>query len=112
MDNVFTKLATMSSIIRFFPAPFPPWSRSILTETRQVCSLEYEGGITATMTMSAFTEDICDRGTRIHGTKGELIGDMKTFVRDRLRPSLAHSASHLQYRIADDSFLYRLCLTF
>jgi hypothetical protein len=26
------------------------------------------------------TEDICDRGTRIQGTKGELIGDMKTFV--------------------------------
>lgn len=30
--------------------------------------------------MVAFTEDICDRGTRIQGTKGELIGDMKDFV--------------------------------
>jgi hypothetical protein len=26
------------------------------------------------------TEEICNRGTVIHGTKGELIGDMKTFV--------------------------------
>lgn len=31
------------------------------------------------MTMSAFTESICDRDTRIQGTKLELIGDMVTF---------------------------------
>ncbi|WWD17686.1 hypothetical protein CI109_102127 [Kwoniella shandongensis] len=46
----------------------------------QVVNIEYEGGVTASMTMSAFTEAICDRGTRIHGTKGELIGDMETFT--------------------------------
>ncbi|ADV25526.1 streptomycin biosynthesis protein StrI [Cryptococcus gattii E566] len=46
----------------------------------QVVSIEYEGGVTASMTMVAFTEAICDRGTRIQGTKGELIGDMATFT--------------------------------
>ena len=69
----------------------------------QVVNIEYEGGVTASMTMSAcrflfqyhkrsrvvvllilmnslVTESVCDRGTRIQGTKGELIGDMVTFV--------------------------------
>ncbi|OWT36060.1 streptomycin biosynthesis protein StrI [Cryptococcus neoformans Bt1] len=46
----------------------------------QVVNIEYEGGVTASMTMVAFTEAICDRGTRIQGTKGELIGDMVTFT--------------------------------
>ncbi|QYT04668.1 hypothetical protein H0G86_011572 [Trichoderma simmonsii] len=45
----------------------------------QVVNIEYEGGVTASMTMSAFTESECFRGTRIQGTKGELIGDMITF---------------------------------
>ena len=27
------------------------------------------------------TEAICERGTRISGTKGEIIGDMESFVR-------------------------------
>lgn len=31
--------------------------------------------------MRAVTEAICDRGTRIQGSKGELIGDMSSFVR-------------------------------
>ena len=75
----------------------------------QVVLIEYEGGVTASMTMSAckfflsaeeflagliltlvslvVTEDICDRGTKIHGTKGELIGDMRTFVRSIPLPS-------------------------
>ena len=94
----------------------------------QVVNIEYEGGVTASMTMSAcktlfiylvlFDEDAltvgspvteaeCDRGTRIQGTKGELIGDMETFVSswrfgpkasrlwkiptDRTRPSLISS---------------------
>ncbi|ORY34263.1 putative NAD-binding Rossmann fold oxidoreductase [Naematelia encephala] len=46
----------------------------------QVVNVEYEGGVTGSITMSAFTEAICDRGTRIQGTKGELIGDMQTFT--------------------------------
>ncbi|KAK1925438.1 putative NAD-binding Rossmann fold oxidoreductase [Papiliotrema laurentii] len=46
----------------------------------QVVNIEYEGGTTASLTMSAFTESQCDRGTKIHGTKGEIIGDMHTFT--------------------------------
>lgn len=63
----------------------------------QIVNIEYEGGITASVTMSAcmatklqlylalltkftVTESVCQRGTRIQGTKGELIGDMTTFV--------------------------------
>lgn len=46
----------------------------------QVVNIEYEGGVTASMTMSAFTESECNRATVIQGTKGELRGDMKTFT--------------------------------
>lgn len=67
----------------------------------QVVNIEYVGGVTASMTMSAcesvqvymsdketalsaddtVTESECDRSTVIQGTKGELRGDMVTFVR-------------------------------
>ncbi|KAL1406703.1 hypothetical protein Q8F55_008409 [Vanrija albida] len=46
----------------------------------QVVNVEYEDGVTAAITMSAFTEAECNRGTVIHGTRGELIGDMETFT--------------------------------
>ncbi|ORX37400.1 putative NAD-binding Rossmann fold oxidoreductase [Kockovaella imperatae] len=46
----------------------------------QVVNVEYDGGVTANITMSAFTEAECERSTRIHGTKGELIGDMTSFT--------------------------------
>jgi len=46
----------------------------------QVVNIEYEGGVTANMTMSAFTEAECARRTVIQGTRGELVGDMNTFV--------------------------------
>jgi predicted dehydrogenase len=39
----------------------------------QVVSLEFEGGITASFTMTAFTSTGKDRRTRIMGTKGEII---------------------------------------
>ncbi|KAK3196308.1 hypothetical protein K4F52_000689 [Lecanicillium sp. MT-2017a] len=59
----------------------------------QVVNVEYDGGVTASITMSAFTESVCGRGTRIQGTKGELIGDMDTFdVFDFLTRTKTHHA--------------------
>lgn len=46
----------------------------------QVVNLEFSGGETVSFTMVAFTEKICERETRIHFTKGELIGDMDSFT--------------------------------
>lgn len=63
----------------------------------QIVNVEYEGGVTASITMSAFTESICDRGTRIQGTKGELIGDMTTFdVFDFLTRTKKHYSPKLE----------------
>ncbi|KAJ3191274.1 hypothetical protein HK101_007923 [Irineochytrium annulatum] len=46
----------------------------------QVVNIELDGGrVTASFTMVAFTESICQRRTWIHGTKGEIEGDMQTF---------------------------------
>lgn len=46
----------------------------------QVVNIEFESGATANITMVAFSEVVCNRSTRIHGTRGELIGDMTTFT--------------------------------
>lgn len=64
----------------------------------QTVTLEYEGGVTASIVMSAcecsvysnrwplsaeiepVSEAECQRSTRIAGTKGELIGNMDSFV--------------------------------
>ncbi|KAK0388501.1 hypothetical protein NLU13_4744 [Sarocladium strictum] len=63
----------------------------------QVVNLEFEGGVTASVTMSAFTEQVCQRGTSIQGTKGELIGDMTTFdVFDFLTRERTHHAPKLE----------------
>ncbi|MFR9795118.1 Gfo/Idh/MocA family protein [Streptomyces sp. MS06] len=44
----------------------------------QVVAMEYPGGATATFTMTAFTEAVGNRSTRIFGTHGELVGDGQT----------------------------------
>jgi predicted dehydrogenase len=38
----------------------------------QVVNMQFNDGATATMTMIAFTKDVCSRKTKIYGTKGEL----------------------------------------
>lgn len=43
-------------------------------------NIEFDNGSTASFTMVAFTDAICDRKTHLHFTHGELIGDMKTFT--------------------------------
>lgn len=37
----------------------------------QVVNMEFEGGRTASFTLSAFTQQVCQRSTRISGTKCE-----------------------------------------
>lgn len=44
----------------------------------QVTNLEFEGGVTASVTMTAFTQD-CTRAIEIMGTKGYLKGEMNKF---------------------------------
>ncbi|KAJ1023598.1 hypothetical protein NDA16_003215 [Ustilago loliicola] len=46
----------------------------------QVVNIEFESGATANITMVAFSEVVCNRSTRIHGTRGELIGNMESFT--------------------------------
>ena len=62
----------------------------------QVLALSYEGGITATMTMTAFSRGRA-RETRVFGTRGELYGDGSSVtVYDFLTDSTTiHESSHV-----------------
>lgn len=43
-------------------------------------NIQYTDGTTASFTMVAFTKQVCNRVTRIHGSHGEIVGDMATFT--------------------------------
>ncbi|EFA80258.1 putative oxidoreductase [Heterostelium album PN500] len=49
---------------------------------QQVVNMEFEGGKTCSFSMVAFTEEICERKTRIHGSHGQLICDGHTIIWD------------------------------
>lgn len=58
-----------------------PYSRCVFycdndVVDHQVTNIEFENGLTAHLTMTAFTED-CDRRIFIHGTLGELYGNLE-----------------------------------
>ena len=63
-------------IAQFFPTPRSPPPSS----GPQVVSLEFSNGATASFTMVAHTQLICDRQTRLHFAFGELVGDMSSFT--------------------------------
>ena len=46
----------------------------------QVVNIEFSNGATASFTMIAFTEAMCDRQVRLHFSHGEIIGNMQTFT--------------------------------
>lgn len=46
---------------------------------RQTLSLEFENGITATMTMTAFSQEVARR-TRVHGSEGEIEFDQESMT--------------------------------
>lgn len=49
-----------------------------------VCSMEFEGGVTASFNMEAFTS-YHGRRTRVMGAMGDIVGDMSTFVHTDFR---------------------------
>jgi predicted dehydrogenase len=51
------------------------WQSDNNVADHQVVNMEFEGGATANLTVVAYTEKICQRQTRIFGTKGQLEGD-------------------------------------
>ena len=66
--------STSSAALREGPYGRCVWACDNDVVDHQVVSLAYEGGATASLTMTAFTR-MRDRETRIFGTRGELRGD-------------------------------------
>ncbi|WVQ77019.1 hypothetical protein IAR50_006698 [Cryptococcus sp. DSM 104548] len=79
VDADFLDIENITDALKTGPYGVCVYEASNDVVDHQIVNIEYEGGVTASMTMSAFTESVCDRGTRIQGTKGELVGDMITF---------------------------------
>ncbi|KAF8914075.1 hypothetical protein CPB84DRAFT_1811503 [Gymnopilus junonius] len=57
-----------------------PDIENVTDALKKVVNIEFSNGSTASFTMVAFTEAICDRQTRLHFSHGEIIGDMNTFT--------------------------------
>jgi len=51
----------------------------------QVVNMEFEGGKTVAFSMVAFTQELCVRQTRIHGTHGQLVCDGTNIVHSDFR---------------------------
>ncbi|OMH81349.1 putative oxidoreductase YteT [Zancudomyces culisetae] len=74
----------------------------------QVVTFEFEGNKTATLTMIAFTEDLCIRKTKIYGSKGELItdgiGEITVFDFATCKKTVVHPHEMEQYKVYSDLF--------
>ena len=66
--------ANLEAALRDGPYGRCVWACDNDVVDHQILALQYDGGVTATLTMTAFTR-MRDRETRIFGTAGELYGD-------------------------------------
>ncbi|KAG8736529.1 hypothetical protein FRC10_009215 [Ceratobasidium sp. 414] len=73
-----------------------PYGLCVYESPNDVVNIEFSNGSTASFTMVAFTTLICERQSRIHLTRGEIIGDSNTLTAtdfstgktERVRPSM------------------------
>eukprot|EP01104_Vermistella_antarctica_P006396 TRINITY_DN17098_c0_g1_i1.p1 TRINITY_DN17098_c0_g1~~TRINITY_DN17098_c0_g1_i1.p1 ORF type:complete len:446 (+),score=81.19 TRINITY_DN17098_c0_g1_i1:42-1340(+) len=81
----------------------------------QVVNIAFQGGVTASFSMVAFTEEVCQRQTRIHGTRGQLVGDGKTIrhfdftttISEDITPPQQPSSSRMSGHGGADFYLMR-----
>ncbi|MBU6341957.1 MAG: gfo/Idh/MocA family oxidoreductase, partial [Bacteroidetes bacterium] len=66
-------------------------------EDHYVSSIEFEGGITASLSMEAFTS-YAGRRTRVMGSMGDIVGDMDTFTLTdfRTRESVVYDSAKFE----------------